>query len=162
MVRSCGADASVMASWVGWIRTLASVQVVSLSGIVSSIGALSWSYEIWWFKEVRNGVRGLVCVIPGCSGLSSSDAWLQGSDGILTTSLGFARCFCKLPSILQVNFTIWRPFWSLEVISQPFQSLEIISQAMGNFAAHFWSLEHFRSRRWISQRRGILAAHFVA
>ena len=44
MVESCGADASVVASWVGWIRTLTSVLVVSLDGIVSSTGALSWSY----------------------------------------------------------------------------------------------------------------------
>ena len=145
MVRSCGADASVVASWMGWIRTLASVLVVSLDGIVSSTGALSWSYGIWWFKEVRNGVRGLVCVIPGCAGLSSSDAWSRGSVGILATSLGFARCFCKPSSISQVNFAIWRPFLSLEVISQPFQSLEIISQKSGMFTDHFWSLEHFRS-----------------
>ena len=150
MVRSCWADASVVASWVGWIRTLASVLVVSLDGIVSSTGALSWSYGLWWFKEVRNGVRGFMCVIPGCAGLSSSDAWLWGSDGILTTSLGFARCFCKPSSISQVSFAIWRPFWSLNVISQPFQSLEIISQKSGMFTDHFWSLEHFRSEGWIS------------
>ena len=46
MVGSCGADVSVVASCVGWIRTLASVLVVSLGGIVSSTGALSWSYGI--------------------------------------------------------------------------------------------------------------------
>ena len=146
MVRSCGADVSVMASWVGWIRTLASVQVVSLSGIVSSIGALSWSYEIWWFKEVRNGVRDFVCVISRCAGLFSSDAWLRGSIGILATSLGFARCFCKPSSISQVNFAIWRPFRLLEAISQPFRSLEVILQAMSNFAAHFIAWRSFRRK----------------
>ena len=109
---------------------------------------LSWSYGLWWFKEVRNGVRGLVCVIPRCARLSSSDAWLQGSIGILATSLGFARCFCKPSSISQVNFAIWRPFWSLKVISQPFQSLEIISQP-------------FRNLEIISQQSGIFADHFT-
>ena len=151
MVRSCGADASVVSSWMGWIRTLASVLVVSLDDIVSSTGALSWS-GFWWFKEVSNGVRGLVCVIPGCAGLSSSDAWSRGSVGILATSLSFVRCFCKPSSISQVNFAIWRSFLSLEIIS--LQS--------GIFTDHFWSLEHFCSGGWISQRKGILAAHFVA
>ena len=60
MVGSCGADASVVACW---IRTLTSVLIVSLDGIVSSTGAFSWSYGLWWFKEVRNGMRGFVCVI---------------------------------------------------------------------------------------------------
>ena len=144
MVGSCGDNGSVVAFWVDWVRTLTSALVVSLGGVVFSIGALSWSYGLWWFREVRNGVRGLVCVIPGCAGLSSLDAWSQGSIGILATSLGFARCFCKPSSTSQVNFAIWRPFLSLEVISQPFQSLEIISQKSGMFTDHFWSLEHFR------------------
>ena len=61
------------------------------------------------FREVRNGVRGFVCVISGCAGLSSLDAWLRGSIGIFVTSLGFVRCFRK-------------PFRSLEAISYPFQS----------------------------------------
>ena len=137
---------------------------------------LSWSYGLWWFKEVRNGVRGLVCVIPGCAGLFSSDAWLQGSIDILATSLGFARCFCKPSSISQVNFPIWRPFRCLEVISQPFQSLEIISQKSGMFTDHFlklgafsqpfWSLEiishPFQSSKVISQLKIDFAAHFAA
>ena len=161
MVRSCGADASVVAFWVGWIKSLASILVVSLGGIVSSTGALSWSYGFWWFKEVRNGVRGLVCVIPGCAGLFSSDAWSRGSVGILATSLGFAKCFCKSPSISQVNFAICRPFLSLEVISQPFWSLEIIShpfrsskvisQPKIDFATHFVAQKWFRSREILAQ-----------
>ena len=129
--------------------------LVSLGVIVSSTRALSWSYGLWWFKEVRNGVRDLVCVIPRCTGLSSSDAWSRSSVGILATSLGFVRCFCKPSSISQVNFAIWRPFWSLEVISQPFWSLEIISQS-------FRSLEiisqPFRSLEIISQAMGNFAA----
>ena len=118
MVRSWGADASVVASWVGWIRTLTSVLVVSLDGIVSSAGALSWSYGLWWFKEVRNGVRGFVCVIS-VRGLSSLDAWLWGSIGIFVTSLGFAKCFCIPLFILQVIFIDWRSFCILEIILQP-------------------------------------------
>ena len=43
----------------GWIKTLASALVVSLGGIVSSVGAMGSD----GFKEVRNGVRGFVCVI---------------------------------------------------------------------------------------------------
>ena len=92
-------------------------------------------------------MRGLVCVIPGCAGLSSSNAWSRGSDGILATSLGFARCFCKPSSISQVNFAIWRPFLSLEVISQPFQSLEMISQQSGIFADHFAAISQLWNER---------------
>ena len=125
MVGSCGADASVVACW---IRTLTSVLVVSLDRIVSSIGALSWSYEIWWFKEVRNGVRGLVCVIPGCAGLSSSDAWSRGSDGIFATSIGFTMCFRK-----------------------PFRSQRPFLQRKGIFAAQFAAQRWFRSQWAFSQ-----------
>ena len=110
---------------------------------------LNWSYGLWWFKEVRNGVRDFVCVIPGCAGLFSSDAWSRGSIGILATSLGFAKCFYKHSSISQVNFVIWRSFLSLEVILQPFQSLEIISQP-------------FQSSKVISQPKIDFAAHFIA
>ena len=156
MVGSYGVDASVVASWVGWIRTLTSVLVVSLSGIVSSAGALSWSYGLWWFKEVSNGVRDFVCVISGYAGFSSSDAWSRGFVGIFTTSLGFIRCFRKPPSISQVNFAAWRPFRSLEVISQPFRSPKAIFATKG----------HFRSQgafsQPISQQKGNFAAHFVA
>ena len=42
-----------------WIRTLTSVLVVFLGDIVSSAGAMGSDS----FKEVRNGVRGFVCVI---------------------------------------------------------------------------------------------------
>ena len=138
MVRSCGTDASVVASWVGWIRTLASVLVVSLGGIVSSTGALSWRYGLWWFKEVRNGVRGFMCVIS-VRGLSSLDAWLQGSLRIFTTSLGFAKCFRKPLFILQVIFIAWRSFRSLEIILQPKGKKKNI------FAAHFEAWKSFRS-----------------
>ena len=52
MVGSYGADASVVASWVGWIKTLSSVLVVSLGGIVSSAGAMGsdglWRLEMEW------------------------------------------------------------------------------------------------------------------
>ena len=41
----------------GWTRTLASVLIVSLGGIVSSAGAMGSD----GFKEVRNGMRGFVC-----------------------------------------------------------------------------------------------------
>ena len=78
------------------------------------------------FREVRNGVRSFVCVIS-VRGLSSLYAWLCGSVGIFATSLGFVSCFRKPLSISQVNFVAWRPFHSLEVISQP----------RANFVAHF-------------------------
>ena len=133
MVGSYKAYASVVASWVGWIRTLTSVLVVSLDGIVSSVGALIWSYGLWWFKEVKNGVRDFVCVISGCTRLSYSDAWSRGSVGIFITSLGFARCFHK-------------PFRSQEVISQTF------SQPKGR-KKHFRS--PFRNQR---EERNIFAA----
>ena len=55
---------------------------------------LNWSYELWWFWEVSNGVRGFVCVIS-VRGLSSLDAWLHSSIGIFATSFGFTRCFRK-------------------------------------------------------------------
>ena len=184
MVGSCGVDASVVASWVGWIRTLTSTLVVSLGGIVSSARALSWSYELWWFKEVSNGVRDFVCVIS-VRGLSSLDAWLHSSIGIFATSFGFTRCFCKPSSISQVNFAIWRPFRSLEVISQPFWSLEAILQQKGDFTANGGFRSPFRSQRGIfaakgqfrsqgpisqpkgiftaiSQPKGDFAGHFVA
>ena len=156
MVRSCGADVSVVASWMGWIRTLASVLVVSLDGIVSSTGALSWSYWIWWFKEVSNGVRGLVCVIPGCAGLSSSYAWLQGSIGILATSFGFAKCFCKPSSISQVNFC------NLKVIPKLGGDFAAISKFGDHFAEKWHVHRLFLKLGAFSQRRGILAAHFAA
>ena len=140
MVRSCGADASVVASWVGWIRTLTSILIVSLDGIIFSTGALSWSYGLWWFKEVRNGVRDLVCVIS-MRGLSSLDAWSWGFVGIFATSFGFTKCFCK-------------SFRSLEIILQPFGSQrekrniltthfsakgkkETFSQPISKFGNHF-------------------------
>ena len=132
MVGSCGADASVVASWVGWIRTLASVLVLSLDGIVSSAGAMGSD----GFREVRNGVRSFVCVIS-VRGLSSLYAWLCGSVGIFATSLGFVSCFRKPLSISQVNFVAWRPFHSLEVISQPMA----IFAAKGQFRSPFRSCE---------------------
>ena len=64
---------------------------------------LSWSYRLWWFKDVRNGVRGFVCVIS-VRGLSSLDAWLRGSVGIFATSLGFTKCFCKSFHSLEAIF----------------------------------------------------------
>ena len=146
MVGSCGADAFVVASWVGWIKTLTSVLIVSLDGIVSSTGALNWSYGLWWFKEVSNGVRDFMCVISGWAGLSYSDAWSWGFVAIFVTSFGFARCFRKPPSITQVNFAAWKSFRSLEVISQPFRSPKVISQPRGIFAAHFAAKGHFRSQ----------------
>ena len=121
MVGSCGADASMVASWVGWIRTLASVLVVSLGGIVSSAGVMGLD----GFKEVRNGMRGFMCVIS-VRGLSSLDAWLWGSIGIFTIFLGFTRCFHK-----------------------PFRCLEIILQRKGKkkniFVAHFEAWKSFYS-----------------
>ena len=76
------------------------------------------------FREVRNGVRGFVCVISGCTGLSSSDAWLRGSVGIFVTSIGFGRFFCK-----------------------PLPFHKSISQLGGHFAAK----EGFRSKMGILQ-----------
>ena len=84
------------------------------------------------FREVRNGVRSFVCVIS-VRGLSSLYAWLCGSVGIFATSLGFVRCFRKPLSISQVNFVAWRPFHSLEVISQPMA----IFAAKGQFRSPF-------------------------
>ena len=64
MVGSCGADVSVVASWMGWIRTLASVLVVSLDGIVSSVGAMGsdglrrsemeWKASCVWSQGARD------------------------------------------------------------------------------------------------------------
>ena len=162
MVGSYGADASVVASWVGWIRTLTPILVVSLDGIVSSIGALSWSYGLWWFKEVRNGVRDFMCVIS-VRGLSSLDAWLQGFVGIFTTSLGFAKCFCKPLFILQVIFIAWRSFCSQrekrKTFSQPISKFEnhfIIkrpfSQQMEDFTGgSYGAMKSFRSQMGVSQ-----------
>ena len=97
-----------------------------------------------------------MCVIPGCVGLSSSDAWSWGSVGIFATSLGFARCFFKPSSISQVNFAIWRPFLSLEVILQPFQSLEIILMLKSDFAALKWvygaAKWHSCAKKWFRSR----------
>ena len=131
MVGSYGTDASVVASWVDWIKTLTSVLVFSLDGIISLAGALSWSYGLWWFKEVRNGVRGFVCVIL-VRGLSSLDEWSWGSLGIFVTSLGFAKCFCK-------------PFCTLEAILQPFRSLENHLATKWEFRSPFLKLGAFRS-----------------
>ena len=128
MVMSCGADASVVAFWVGWIKTSTSALVVSLGGIVSWAETLSWSYELWWFKEVRNGVRDFVCVIFGCAGLSSLDAWLWGSVGIFATSIGFTMCFRK-----------------------PFRSQRPFLQRKGIFAAQFAAQRWFRSQWAFSQ-----------
>ena len=92
---------------------------------------LNWSSQLkLWDLMVLGGQKWserLSVWSQGAWGFSSSDAWSQGSVGILATSLGFARCFCKPSSISQVNFAIWRPFRCLEMISQPFRSLEIIS-----------------------------------
>ena len=71
---------------------------------------LNWSSQLeLWDLMVLGGQKWserLVVCDPRCAGLSSSDAWSRGSVGILATSLGFAKCFCKLSSILQVNFPI--------------------------------------------------------
>ena len=107
----------------------------------SSSGRVLWSWCI--YGGLLNGLDQDFGSIVSSAGVMGSDGlrrsemewevwcvWsqgVQGSVGILATSLGFAKGFCKSPSISQVNFAIWRPFWSLEVISQPFQSLEIIS-----------------------------------
>ena len=84
-------------------------------------------------------MKGLVCVIPGCAGLSSSDARLPGSIGILATSLGFARCFCKP---------------SLHFASQ-FRNLKAISKLGGDFADISKFGDHFTA---ISKLRD----HFIA
>ena len=105
-------------------------------------------------------MRDFMCVISGCMGLSSSHAWSRGFVGIFATSFGFIRCFRKPPSILQVNFVAWRPFHSLEVISQSFRSPKVISQPKAIFAAK----GHFRSckiRGWgcemaLMCQRGVL------
>ena len=142
MVGSYVADASVVASWVGWIKTSTSTLVVSLDAIVSSTRALSWSYGLWWFKEVRNGMRDFMCVIS-VRGLSSLDEWSWGSLGIFVTSLGFAKCFCK-------------PFCTLEAILQPFRSLENHLATKWEFRSPFLKLEnHFVA---ISK----LGDHFIA
>ena len=120
-------------------------------------------------------MRDFVCVISGYAGFSSSDAWSRGFVGIFTTSLGFIRCFRKPPSISQVNFAAWRPFRSLEVISQPFRSPKAIfatkghfrsqrpfSQPMGIFRTNGQFRRPFRNQRPFSQPRGIFTAYFTA
>ena len=107
-------------------------------------------------------------------GLSSSDAWSRGSDGILSTSLGFAKCFRKPLFIFQVIFIAWRSFHShlkpkgdfvakshfrsqgafSQTISQPMEKIETFSQPIlklrGDFAAisklgdDFTAKWHFR------------------
>ena len=42
-----------------------------------------------------------MCVIPGCAGLSSLDAWSQGFDGILATKAHFRSPFRSKVPILQ-------------------------------------------------------------
>ena len=148
MVGSCGADASVVASWMGWIRTLASVLVVSLGGIVSSAGAMGSDglrrSEMEWEA---------LCVIS-VKGFSSLDAWLRGSLRIFTTSLGFAKCFRKPLFILQVIFIAWRSFRSLEIILQPKGKKKNIFATHGKnrniFAAHFeaWKSFHSHLEAW--------------
>ena len=78
---------------------------------------LSWSYGPWWFKEVRNGVRGFVCDLNERALLFR--CMVAGSIGIFSTSHGFAKCFWKPLFILQVIFIAWRSFYSLEIILQP-------------------------------------------
>ena len=138
MVRSCGADASMVASWMGWIKTLASILVVSLAGIVSSAGAmvsdgfrrLKMEWEAWcvWSQ----GVRGSPLQMHDCEALLA----------FLAISLGFARCFCKPSSISQVNFAIWRPF----------RSPKVISQSKGSFAAQRWWKEGKKSNRFATAK----------
>ena len=96
------------------------------------------------------------CVIPWCVGFSSSDAWSRGSVGIFVTSLGFARCFRKPLSILQVNFEAWRWFRSLEVISQSFRSPKVISQPKWSFAAQRWWKEGKKIFATVSQLQNTL------
>nr|CAN67547.1 hypothetical protein VITISV_007123 [Vitis vinifera] len=97
------------------------------------------------FKEVRNGVRGFVCVISRCAGLFSSDAWSRGYVGIFATSLGFVRCFRKPPlfhkSISQPggDFIAKGHFRSL------FRSLKVILQPNAIFAANGHFRRPFRS-----------------
>ena len=135
MVGSCGADASVVACWMGWIRTLASVLVVSLGGIVSSVGALSWSYGLWWFKEVRNGVKGFMCVISRCAGLCwhfNNFPWL--CKVFLQTFLHFASQFRNLKAIstlggdFVVILKLWDHFAANGQFRNPFRSSKVISQ----------------------------------
>ena len=127
---------------------------------------LSWSYGLWWFKEVRNGVRGFMCVIS-VRGLSSLDAWSWGFLGIFTTSLGFAKCFRKPLFIFQVIFIAWRSFHShlkpkgdfvakshfrsqgafSQTISQPMEKIETFSQPILKLENHFVAIsklgDHF-------------------
>ena len=72
-----------------------------------------------------------MCVILRCAGLSSSDAWSRGSIGILATSLGFARCFCKPSSIF----------------ASQFRNLKAFSMLGGDFAAILKFGDHF-AEKW--------------
>ena len=108
-------------------------------------------------------------------GLSSSDAWLQGSIGILATSLGFARCFCKPSSISQVNFCnlkvipkLGGDFAAISKfgdhfaekwhVHRPFLKLGAFSQQGVDFVEEGNSRSPFRSLKVISQLKGDFAA----
>ena len=149
MVGSCGADASMVASWVGWIRTLASVMVFSLDGIISLVGALSWSYGLWWFKEVRNGVRDFMCVIS-VRGLSSLDAWC----GAL---LAFSQFSLALHDVFTNHFIAWRSSCNQrekrKTFSQPMEkNKHIFATQKGISQGVAMGLrKSFRSQRGVSQ-----------
>ena len=116
-------------------------------------------------------MKGFMCVIPGCTGLSSSDACLQGSIGILSISLGFARCFCKPSSIFASQFRNLKAFSMLGGdfaailkfgdhfaekwhFRRPFLKLGAFSQRGVDFVEEGNSRSPFRSLKVISQLKG--------
>ena len=124
--------------------------VVSLDGIVSSAGALSWSYGIWWFKEVRNGVKGFMCVIPGCAGLwwhFSNFPWL--CKVFLWTSLHFASQFRNLKAISKLG----GDFVAILKLGDHFIT---ISQLKSDFVALKWvygaAKRHWCAKKWFRSR----------
>ena len=86
-----------------------------------------------------------------------------GFVGIFTTSLGFAKCFCKPLFILQVIFIAWRSFCSLEIILQPKGiKKHIFPQPKGNFTGgSYGAAKTFRSQMGISQPILMFGSHFV-
>ena len=94
-------------------------------------------------------MRDFVCVILGCAGLSSSDAWSGGSVGILATSLGFYKVF------LQTSLHFSSQFRNLKAISQLGDRFTVISKLGNHFAAISQLGDHFEA---ISK----LGDHFAA
>ena len=82
---------------------------------------------------------------------------VRGSIGIFTTSLGFAKCFFKPPSILQVIFIAWRSSCSQR------EKRKTFLQPISKFGNHFTTIlkfgKSFHNQKAIFTAKGSFAAH---